>query len=405
MKYTLLDEDTGKTYDVSFTMSNTVPITSVEDINKLSNDISGSNEDNLNDINSDNGSDKIINIESLYPTRFLNYIPSKSAACIMRFYNKSFDNHDDNNSNSGDNGNDNDSSSGVKPIIWRKNSFLIHTTGKVICPGKKNLEQINYNFVRFYGVMKHMKQNFYRYDPETLKIMPGYPRFLPMTRFFQKQSEISNIVITCIFPHELIKLNEIKRCYSEYSKYYPMKFPALDLKYLKFERFEFSVTYMIYSTGKILILGTTNKYQINLAFKELVDIISKTYKSSIYNEQDNAWMYTYFKYGMEDTKSSKKRRLENCVVPFENGGGSGGDDDDDRKNKKRKKNNPKKILTSKDRVNSWRYPQVYYTKEYGLRTIANQSGMKTLIPTDFIARSHQIYISNSGSKKYNKKNK
>lgn len=356
MEYILLDETTGDKYKATIMISNVVPITSKRQRENNNHGLVGQLNKNkgrkynksADEYKQPRSSKRIINIESLAQLAFFNYVPSNSAACIMRFYDKD--------------GNDSENNPKLK-----KNSFLVHTTGNVICPGKKEIEKIDYNFVRYLSIMKNVHQNFYRYDPMTLRVQSGYPKFLPMTRYIQKTSGISNIVATCNFPEEIVNLNEIKRCYSQYSKYYPLKFPGLDLKYKKFEKFEFSVTYIFYTTGKILILGTTSKYQVELAFKELVDIISKTNKTCLSYEKDLAWKYTYLKYG-EDILN--------------------GDMDEDDKNNSRGSGKYKN-----DRKESYCNPEVYFVKKHGLRNFPNQKGEKTFDSTDFISRAQNIYTS------------
>lgn len=402
MKYTLFDEKTGKKYIVTFKISNTVPTTSVNKSKKGENGKQQHSESKWSDYEEDNHkSNKIIHIETLGHLRFFYYVPSNSAACIMRFYEK------DNCKNTSNSSVPMIKYDGNECKMFKKNSFLVHTTGNVICPGKKDIDQNDYNFIRYLGIMKYVKQNYFRYDPKTLKIDPGYPRFLPLTRFIQSKSEISNIVATCEFPRELFKLKEIKRKYGQYAKYYPSKFPGLDLKSKKFEMFIFNITYLFYSTGRVLILAATNKYQIQLAFKRLVRIIWKTSKSAVDHEQDLNWKYSYFKFNntsnatvtriTSGTKepvttvttaavpTTKKRKR----LPINN--------DCEKEKKKKKKGGKIEELTPQDRIDSYYYPEVYYVKKNGIRHSTNLNNKKTLSTNDFICRAHKMYISSCNS--------
>ena len=419
MKYTLFDEKTGKKYIVTFKISNTVPTTSVNKSKKGENEKQQHSESKWSDYEEDNHkSNKIIHIETLGHLRFFYYVPSNSAACIMRFYEK------DNCKNTPKSAPPMVKYDGNECKMFKKNSFLVHTTGNVICPGKKDIDQNDYNFIRYLGIMKYVKQNYFRYDPKTLKIDPGYPRFLPLTRFIQSKSEISNIVATCEFPRELFKLKEIKRKYGQYAKYYPSKFPGLDLKSKKFEMFIFNITYLFYSTGRVLILAATNKYQIQLAFKRLVRIIWKTSKSAVDHEQDLNWKYSYFKFNNKSNGDAHIAKKTNTVVvttppitappitaptataqtataqtaqTTKKRKRSPSNNNCEKEKKKKKKVKKIEELTPQDRIDSYYYPEVYYVKKNGIRHSTNVNNKRTLSANDFICRAHKMYISSSST--------
>ena len=267
--------------------------------------------------------------------------------------------------------------------------------------------------------MKNIKQPFFRYNPTTLEPIEGYPRKLPLTRYMQKQTEISNIVITCTFPHKYVHLDEIKRKYSKYSKYAPSKFPALDIKFKKFDVFDFSVTYLIYASGKINILGTTNNYSIDMAFKKLVDIISDTHRSFKLTELDMAWKYSYFKLQLQnrslhhgDTGNitgavALTNPLRGQKRPRPRPTSTSGPRDHQRSiidplTPQSPPQSPTQPSVSKrarlepprsdERQLSFKYPEYYAYNIHGITNNKNPHG-NILKPLDFMCRAHQIFMS------------
>lgn len=340
MEYKIHDSLMGY-FNVKLQISNVVPITKIK---RLKNKC-------LPTYNK-----KIINVQSLAPMLLFEYEPSSNAACITRFFNYE-------NKCNGKLGN--------HMKITEKNSFLVHATGAVICPGRKDINEIDTNFAKYLEIMKNVKQPFYRYDPQTLKPLNGYPRHLPLVRYIHKNTEISNIVVTCIFPHKYIHLDEIKRKYFKRAKYEPFKFPALDMKFFKFDIFEFGVTYQIYSSGKINILGLVNKYQLDLAFKKLIDIISDSHRTYKTTELDMAWKYTYLnidpKLISNDLDFQKKN---NSNVYYSKG---------------------ESAPTPYERQLKFKRPEYFGFIKYGVRLFKNPH-VNILRPIDFIDRAHEIYL-------------
>ena len=320
MLYDIIDDE-GNRFEVKLNLVNLVPITK---------------KNKKTDFNT-----KIIKIESLSNQLYLEYIPKSNAGSSVRFGSLC------ENSNS----------------KIKSSAFSIYTTGSISSPGRRSIPSIKINFFQFTNLLKYVKQPFFKYDPRTLKLIKGYPTKVPLIRFVKKETQISNIVLTCHFPPKYIHLNEIHRLYRKNSKYYPEKYPGLDMKFLPGEVFGFGFTFSIYATGSINLLGFINEYQINLAFNKLVSIISNSYAISKFTKIDYAWKYSHNHFQSNDNKTNSYYNFNQSISKRTN---PNINKCETEKYKKISAKGIKKIsLTSKERNLKFKNPERFFFKKKG----------------------------------------
>jgi len=154
--------------------------------------------------------------------------------------------------------------------------FLTYGTGGFVNPGKCEFDNISPTINNFTRILGNVHLPFYRYNPKTCKLLKGYPRYLPMSRFMNKGIKISNMVVTLKFPPNLIKIDIIHNEYSHRSKYCKEKFPACHMHFHRMSKVCFPMTVGFFNEC-VNISGLTSREQIEPAFWCVYTIINKTW--------------------------------------------------------------------------------------------------------------------------------
>lgn len=218
-----------------------------------------------------NASTKVITINTLPCQLGLQYTPHLNAGALIRFKSHEYGTSPDGQSNC--------------------LSFCPYTTGSINSPGKKQVELTNYNFDKFLSLMMFTKQLRFTYDPQTLLPITSKNTVQSVLQVVKKQARISNIVTVVYYPYK-IDLTTIKKMFPLNFKYIPAKFPGGDLKFQAGEKLPFNVTIVLYGSGKCVILGVVNRYQIKSAFKMLCRILYDSEQECRNILMDASWVYT-----------------------------------------------------------------------------------------------------------------
>ena len=135
----------------------------------------------------------------------------------------------------------------IMKIREPKASFLIFSSGKVVCTGTKSLEEVD----------------------EALQKLIGYMKKVDIDIIIKPVVRVENIVASSDIDMKLdlneiaIKLNNVE--------YEPEQFPGLVFKIHD----ETKATFLIFGNGKIVCTGTKSDKDVFIAIKNLLEVLNR----------------------------------------------------------------------------------------------------------------------------------